>query len=174
MGLFLKSRISESEAARFFLRDLTESIESGWPRIAEKMRPALEGRSSALERERMAKLRVAAAVTAAHLEQLSALFAPDRAAAIAHQTVVGLARQATGTHLESWIETYREAWRSGQADGPDPIAAVAARLCEDLLGRRPGSCAGAEDDDCLRRLTHILGAFDFSWWKHLAWRYRIR
>ncbi len=173
MGLFLKSRITEPEAAQLFLRDVTQAIESGWPRIAEKMRPALEGRSSALERERMAKLRVAAAVLAVHLEQLPTVFDAGRAASIARHAVLGLARQATGTQLESWIEAYREAWRSGKTPGLDPTQAVAACLCEDLLSRVPVSCLEGEDEECMRRLAHILGAFDFSWWKHLAWRYRI-
>ena len=173
MGLFLKPRISENEAAGIFVSRLYQAVERSWPVIFERVRPTLSDRTSVIDNESAGRREFFLAVVATHLEELERVFDPERAGRI--RALIGEALGAAGEGFDAALESYRGRWDEARERGEDPRRAVGALLHERLgatfsaKSSRPER-AGAEP---LIPLLGILSNFDISWWRYLTQKYRI-
>ncbi|GAB4275183.1 MAG: hypothetical protein Kow0092_30750 [Deferrisomatales bacterium] len=175
MGLFLKPRISEREAAAIFLQSLARDLRQSWPDLAARLRSAFPSHPAVVDNESAAQREFSLAVVATHLEELHAVLGPAKAERVGRHVLDILADPHLGPDSRATVEAYRRAWRAAGETGRPPLEAVALRLYEVLgatfsgKGRKnrpeaPGD-AGAVAD--------LLRRFGVSWWRFLLQKYKI-
>lgn len=180
MGLLLKPRITEREAAEIFLKLLFGNVERAWPRIFEIVRPSFPDAVALIDNEQAAKGEFFLAAVAIHLEGLAQVLESSRAARL----VAFIAERvgappfcrsgdaAARERLDRTLGVYREACRA--VEGGVPYEAVAGHLRDRLgatLSARPAAPAAEPLPDPLAR---VLGNFGVSWWRSFARKYWIR
>lgn len=168
MGIFLKPRITESEAARIFLTQLQDSTRKSWPGILELVRPTLPSRTAIIDNPRAAQEEFALCVVAAHLAGLERIFDAGRA-----ERVRGFILASLGA--PEALAAYRGCWERSGKEGEDPLLSAAVLLHERLGAAFSARSEREGDPDAVdvSPLAVILNRFGLSWWRYLGQKYRI-
>lgn len=170
---FFKKKLTEQEAASFFITHIIKEAESAWPIIYKQLKETFKEKF-VIENEKKASFDLTLAAIAQDLQALKNLFPKDQAERIEKLVLKKFGSDIWGEYAVDEVKKYGEEFQKGIQNinaGGDPLGAIPTRLIQRWLGKNiqnfdvkiNGKKTGIIDPFLSDIIVGVLTAFIGTW-----------
>jgi len=170
-----KEKITEREAASYFVLNIIRMVKRSWPTIYENFKEIFKEKF-VIENEEMAIFDLTLAIIAQELQAVKNLFSKDQAERIRRWVLKCINTKDWGKYVINEIKKYEKRFQTEIQNiekGGDPLSAISTRLAHRWLGKniknfeveKKGKKTGIINPLLIMMITEVLITFVGIWKK---------